>query len=824
MVNAQEYINERYPTRERKEEVSVLDIRRQDLEGKLDLSEFINLEILNCSENKLTELDLHNLTQLEILVCRDNHLTNINYPFTNPEKLFYLSIRNNNLQKQGLSVFDKFVNLKELWIGNDDKEKIENGMHNRFFGSLGDLRNMSDLEELYLNNTDLDGGVEYLPDNINNIYYSTKERPESRIKEISYQLDLLKNKKQNQWEKLGFAGYKEIKPWIEIGLTFNDYCLADCLKNEKKLSPEKAESRLGELKREYSLFWKNMHKDFNEELQKKWEERGFKGKQVKEWMSAGLQPWDAEFAEWLRDVKKKDVEQFKRLLGEVGEQNLRKEYNLYSQLTLDVIKRLECLPVYPHLTIEQELLIKELIPNEELRKRYKKWGLCSECRQPNTNYKWCKLCNFKHFQQEFKNWASGSPEIDKFIQKTQLKASSSRDVLEWIPYGNFWSVEHLAVGGFGTIYRAALTSGKIASWNIQDGKWERTNIDRKVVLKILTSSQDITVDFLQEVTNHELFNNNYRIVKCYGISQDPATKNYIMVMEYIKHGNLRQYLNTNKCLGFREKIDQLYYVVAGLNSVHEKGLVHCDFHPGNVLLSSKIGGKCHITDLGLCRPANETDNSKVYGILPYVAPEVLLSNSYLQASDVYSFAMIAYEVLTGLPPYVIYNEEEDCYQEVVHNTNLALKICQGLRPSLDYMRVPQLLKDLINQCWDSEPLKRPLVGELVKILNDWWSEIGHYSQENTEFYRQYKEIENAGGFSQTLSSTSANYKPHSQVIYASKMINTKEITRRLQGLKVSEEYHAESLEELTLDNFNLDDIQEEPVESSLQAQIQTPPK
>src|SRR2546429_4426702 len=82
-------------------------------------------------------------------------------------------------------------------------------------------------------------------------------------------------------------------------------------------------------------------------------------------------------------------------------------------------------PYYDHLTQEQKSLIDELIPNEELRERYKKHGLCGECSQPNTGSypSWCQSCNSKHFQQDFNKWTSGNIEIDEFIQKFQLNAT-----------------------------------------------------------------------------------------------------------------------------------------------------------------------------------------------------------------------------------------------------------------------------------------------------------------------------------------------------------------------------------------------------------------
>ena len=49
------------------------------------------------------------------------------------------------------------------------------------------------------------------------------------------------------------------------------------------------------------------------------------------------------------------------------------------------------------LTEEQKLLIDKLILNEELKERYKKNGLCKECKQPKTSYNWCQSCNVIHF-------------------------------------------------------------------------------------------------------------------------------------------------------------------------------------------------------------------------------------------------------------------------------------------------------------------------------------------------------------------------------------------------------------------------------------------
>jgi hypothetical protein len=160
-------------------------------------------------------------------------------------------------------------------------------------------------------------------------------------------------------------------------------------------------------------------------------------------------------------------------------------------------------------------LIDELIPNEELRERYKSNGLCKECSQPITTYKWCQSCNSKHFQQDFNKWTSGNKEIDEFIQKFQLNATHYEEVLEWIPYEKFSDIEYLAKGGFGTVHKAKWIDGYIEYWDTNQTKWRRYDYEdsKYIVLKCLNDSQNLTTDFLQEVCS--LYYYGYYIYKMY---------------------------------------------------------------------------------------------------------------------------------------------------------------------------------------------------------------------------------------------------------------------------------------------------------------------
>ena len=135
------------------------------------------------------------------------------------------------------------------------------------------------------------------------------------------------------------------------------------------------------------------------------------------------------------------------------------------------------------------------------------------------------------------------------------------------------------------------------------------------------------------------------IIKCYGITQDPDTKDYMMVLKYCGNGNLRNSLNKSE--GYISKINYLLLIARGLLDIHNAGKVHKDFHSGNILFDNGP----YISDLGMCQPANNEGQSAVkkegvYGVLPYMAPEVLCGHQYTKAADIYSFGIIMNEIMS----------------------------------------------------------------------------------------------------------------------------------------------------------------------------------
>src|SRR6185369_10965319 len=129
-----------------------------------------------------------------------------------------------------------------------------------------------------------------------------------------------------------------------------------------------------------------------------------------------------------------------------------------------------------------------------------------------------------------------------------------------------------------------------------------------------------------KLQNHIKFKSlSYKgVLDIYGISQDPNTKEYILVVRYATDGSLRDYLTENfKYLKWKDKIEMLHTIILGLNHIHQEQLVHRDLHSGNILHSWWLpkSQQVMIADLGLSVPADQ-EPSSIVGVLPYIASDV----------------------------------------------------------------------------------------------------------------------------------------------------------------------------------------------------------
>ncbi|CAB5375057.1 unnamed protein product [Rhizophagus irregularis] len=366
-------------------------------------------------------------------------------------------------------------------------------------------------------------------------------------------------------------------------------------------------------------------------------------------------------------------------------------------------------------------------------------------------------------------------KISDLIQ--EMKLSQTDIMFEWIPYDQFNNVEEIGKGGFSTVYSAIWKDGLIKyDENILGYKGWRRKPNTIVALKCLHDTQNSLDDFINEVKayqNRKLDN----ILKMYGVSQNPNTKDYIIVLEYAEGGDFKDYLNKNyEKLHWVNQIKILSSIIGGLTEIHQKWMVHRDLHIGNILLT-KIQDKdflfnsynCYnynacISDMGLCKKIGDTDETNIYGVMPYVALEVLRGKPYTRAADIYSFGMIMYFVATGKQPFA------DCS----HDEILAISIYKGDRPEINEKIAPKCYIDLMKPCWDMNLDNRPTSVEVKEMIDLFYVSVEPFrygfevEERHLEIRKQFKESEE---YRKANPLPSENNQIHTEAIYTSRLLN-----------------------------------------------------
>ncbi|KAG9300960.1 hypothetical protein G9A89_005018 [Geosiphon pyriformis] len=384
------------------------------------------------------------------------------------------------------------------------------------------------------------------------------------------------------------------------------------------------------------------------------------------------------------------------------------------------------------------------------------YGSCPDCKRQQTGYKWCRDCTSEMLKANFRKWSSKNLEIDSLIRETQKSPKSRYELMEWIPFEQFSQIREIGKGGFGMVYSATWLNGPIMFWDHETKQFLRQD-ETPVALKHLFKSKNNITGIVNEVTAHFHCKDSEYIPRCYGITRDPFTKDYIMVSQLANKGNLHNYLCCfNEKLDWKTRIGMLRDIAAGLAMIHEANYIHCDFHSGNILRHGNNFDDTLVADLGLCRPANHVNQSQhsgTFGVLPYVAPEVFRGGEYTKAADIYSFGILMWEITSAQKPFM----------EFPHDTHLAFEICDGKRPII-VEGTPPCYVSLMERCWDSNPKERPTAKQIHKIVKSWHREKTNVSE--FEVAEKYRLSQNAN-FKLSLNPVTIQH-PHA--FYASRQL------------------------------------------------------
>lgn len=199
-------------------------------------------------------------------------------------------------------------------------------------------------------------------------------------------------------------------------------------------------------------------------------------------------------------------------------------------------------------------------------------------------------------------------------------------------------VEEIGRGGMAVVYKALQVS-----------------LGRYVALKVLypsLSADPELVKRFQREARAAAVMKHPNIVTTYDVRE--ANGYHFIVMEYVEGKSLKEYLSEKGILPPEEAIRILRDVASALDYAHERGFVHRDVKPSNVLIDDKTG-RAMLTDFGVVRTLHEgthlTHTGMFVGTVQYASPEQIQGKSVGIESDLYSLGVMAYEMLSGKPPF-----------------------------------------------------------------------------------------------------------------------------------------------------------------------------
>ncbi len=238
-------------------------------------------------------------------------------------------------------------------------------------------------------------------------------------------------------------------------------------------------------------------------------------------------------------------------------------------------------------------------------------------------------------------------------------------------------------------------------------------LDRPVAIKIMKSEYADDPQFLARFEREARAAaglHHSGIVAVYDQGRDGDT--VFLVMELVDGGTLRDLLKEQGAMSVPVALSILEPVLSALGAAHEAGLVHRDVKPENVLISSR--GEVKVADFGLVRAVTSTTMATgdvILGTVAYLSPEQV-STGYSDArSDVYSAGILAFEMLTGAPPYAGESAISVAYQHVHSEVPAPSSLAIGVPDPIDDI----LLRATARNATDRPADAGAFLAELVRI-------------------------------------------------------------------------------------------------------------
>ncbi|CAH8591452.1 unnamed protein product [Dicrocoelium dendriticum] len=255
-------------------------------------------------------------------------------------------------------------------------------------------------------------------------------------------------------------------------------------------------------------------------------------------------------------------------------------------------------------------------------------------------------------------------------------------------------LQFIGSGAFGTVYR---------------GTWR----DEVVALKVL----NLPTNQLNKEASHLRLLSHRNIVRFHGVCELGVCSSPALVMEFAHGGPLNHILADHPALSPSTLLDWALQIATGMSYLHsEVNLVHRDLKSSNILAREPLSRPyieselCHctlvITDFGMaCQSSELVSQQSKLGTVAYAAPEVCRQTGFSFKSDVWSYGVVLWELLTLETPFR--NVEQPRLLYLIAMFNYTLHIPED---------VPELFKTLLKDCWSPLPASRPSFDRILPRL------------------------------------------------------------------------------------------------------------
>ena len=260
--------------------------------------------------------------------------------------------------------------------------------------------------------------------------------------------------------------------------------------------------------------------------------------------------------------------------------------------------------------------------------------------------------------------------------------------------GRYEITELIGVGGMADVYKAT---------DIME--------DRTVAVKILKDEFSNNEEFLRRFRNESkaiAVLNHPNIVKIYDVGFTDEIQ--FIVMEYIDGITMKEFIEQQGVLRWKDGVHFITQILRALQHAHDKGIVHRDIKPQNIMLFPD--GTIKVMDFGIARFSRvdgKTLSDKTIGSVHYISPEQARGDMTDERSDIYSVGVMFYEMLTGQKPF----DGDSAFAIARKHTEETPAMPRDIMPS-----IPEALEEIILHAMERYPERRyQSASDMIKDLD-----------------------------------------------------------------------------------------------------------